>query len=144
MSKYDIVISDILVDSFLDVLFFLLTAILSELREKPRKDWVTEKKNIEEFVWGASLFLTAHPFLCHFLLLPLSSPFPFLLDVLAEWPLKKYIILRWLVFCVMVLCVNGQKYDNLLQFNTHWLASLGTWYYFSLCFSFSCSGYGLT
>ena len=43
--KYDVVISDILVGSFLDVLFFLLAVILSELREKPRtKDWVTEKK----------------------------------------------------------------------------------------------------
>ena len=33
----------------------------------------------------------------------------------------------WVVFCVM-LWVNGQKYENLLQFNTSWLASLRTWY----------------
>ena len=41
---YDVVISDILVGSFLDVLYFFLAVILSELHEKPRrKDWVTEK-----------------------------------------------------------------------------------------------------
>ena len=89
-------------------------------------------------------FLTARPLSMSFSVASLSSPFPFLLDVLAEWPLKRYIILRWLVLCVMIPCVNSQKYDNLLQFNTNWLASLGTWYYFRLCFSFSCSGHGLT
>ena len=36
LCKYEIVILDILVGSFLDVLFFLLTLILSELLEKPR------------------------------------------------------------------------------------------------------------
>ena len=44
MWKYDIVISDTLVDSFLDVFFLLLAVILLELHKKPRrKDWVTEK-----------------------------------------------------------------------------------------------------
>ena len=44
MWKYDIVISDTLVDSLLDVFFLLLAVILLELHEKPRrKDWVTEK-----------------------------------------------------------------------------------------------------
>ena len=42
--KYDVVISDILVGSFLDVLYVLFVVILSELHEKPRrKYWVTEK-----------------------------------------------------------------------------------------------------
>ena len=42
--KYDIVISDALVGGFMDVLFLLLSVILSELHEKPnRKDWLTEK-----------------------------------------------------------------------------------------------------
>ena len=42
--KYYIVISDTLVGSFLDVLFWLLAVILSELHERPRrKDWVSEK-----------------------------------------------------------------------------------------------------
>ena len=50
----------------------------------------------------------------------------------------------WVVFCVMISWVNGQKYENLLQFNTNWLASLSTWYYFRLCFSFSCSSYDLS
>ena len=45
LCKYYIVISDIRVGFFLDVLFLLLAVILSELYEKPRrnKDWVTEK-----------------------------------------------------------------------------------------------------
>ena len=53
-------------------------------------------------------------------------------------------MLRWFVFCVMIPWVNSRKYDNLLQFNASWLVSLETWYNFRLCFSFSCSGYGLT
>ena len=47
LCKYYIVISDVLVGFFLDVLFLvlLLAVILSELHEKPKrnKDWVTEK-----------------------------------------------------------------------------------------------------
>ena len=35
------------------------------------------------------------------------------------------------------------KIWKFLTFNTSWLASLRTWYYFRLCFSFSCSGYDL-
>ena len=57
LHKYCIVISDAMVYSLLDALFLLLSVILSELHEEPRrKDWVTEKKYIEEFVWGISLF----------------------------------------------------------------------------------------
>ena len=42
--KYYLVISDKLIDSFLDVFYLLLAVLLSELHEKPRrKDWVTEK-----------------------------------------------------------------------------------------------------
>ena len=37
-----------------------------------------------------------------------------------------------------------QKYENLIQFNTSWWASLATWYYFRFCFTFICSGYDLT
>ena len=48
-----------------------------------------------------------------------------------------------MVFCVMVSRANGRKYENLLRFITSWLASLRKWYYFRLCFSFSCSGYDL-
>ena len=51
LCQYDIVISDRLAGYFLDVLSFLLTVISSEHHEKPRrKDWVTEKMCIEEFV----------------------------------------------------------------------------------------------
>ena len=80
-------------------------------------------------------------FLCHFLLLSSSTTCPFLSEVLAESPLWRYIILLWVVFCVITSWVNCWKYENLLQFNTSWLASLRTWLYFRHCFSFSCSGY---
>ena len=45
LCKHYILILDILVGSFLDVLFLLLAVILSGLHEKPRrnKDWVTGK-----------------------------------------------------------------------------------------------------
>ena len=44
-------------DRLLDVFFLLLAVILLELHENPRrKDWVTEKKYTEEFVWRTSLF----------------------------------------------------------------------------------------
>ena len=71
-----------------------------------------------------------------------STPSPFLSDVLAEWPLLRYRILLWVVFCVAISRVNGRKYENLLQFNTSWLASLKK-RCFRLCFSFYCSGYEL-
>ena len=46
----------------------------------------------------------------------------------------------------MMSWVNGWKYENPLQSinNTSWLTCLRMWYYFRLCFSFSCSGYDLT
>ena len=56
----------------------------------------------------------------------------------------RYIVLWCLVLCLMIWCVNCQEYDNLLQFNTSWLASPGTKYYFSFCFSFSSSDYDLS
>ena len=43
----------------------------------------------------------------------------------------------------MISWVNGQKQENLLQFNTSWLASLRIWYYFRLFSSFSCPCYDL-
>ena len=140
LCKYFLVISDLQVDSFLDELFFLFAVILPELHEKPRgKDWITEKstrKNLckEYHFFDCALFIRC---LCF-----LHSPFP--INVLVEWPLKRYIVLSWVVFCVMISWVNGQKYENLLQFNTSWLSSLRTWYFFKLCFRFSCSGYDLT
>ena len=57
LCKYFIIISDILVGTFLYVLFLLLAVILSGLLEKPRrnKDWVTEKSTLKN-VWRTSLF----------------------------------------------------------------------------------------
>ena len=54
--------------------------------------------------------------LCSWLFTP--STFPS--DVLAEEPLYRHITLLWVVFCVMISWVNGQKYENLLHFNTSW------------------------
>ena len=90
-------------------------------------------------------FLTARPpfyviFCCFLRLLP---PLPQLTQV-AEWPLYRCMILVWVVFCVMISWVNGQKSEKCFQFNNRWLGSLRTWYYFRFCFSFSCSGYDLT
>ena len=56
-----------------------------------------------------------------FLLLSLSTPSPFPSSVIAEWSLQRYIIL---LYCVMISWVNGEKYENLLQVHTSWLASL--------------------
>ena len=47
-----------------------------------------------------------------------------------------------MVFYVVISWVNWRKYEKISQFNTDWVASLRTWYYFR--FSFSCSGYELT
>ena len=44
----------------------------------------------------------------------------------------------------MISWVNGRKYENLLQFYFSWLSALRTWYYFGLCFSFSCFFFDLT
>ena len=82
------VISDTLLGSFLDVLFFLLTLTLAELHEKPRrKDSVTEKSTSENLREGHHFFDCTPSSLCHFLLLSLSSPSPFPKKPLAEWPL---------------------------------------------------------
>ena len=104
-----------------------------------------QKKYIEEFVLGTSLFWLRSLLYCFLIFccfLCFHSP-------LAIWrtcwiTLWKYTIMRWLVFCVMIPSVNSQNYANLLQFNTSWWLSLGRWYYFTLCFSLSSSDYDLT
>ena len=93
-----------------------------ETKKKRLSCW---KKYIEESV----SFDCILSFLCHFLLLFLSTPSTFPSDVLAERPLYRQIVLLWVVFCVMILWVNGEKHQNLLHFNTSWLASLRTWYH---------------
>ena len=79
LCKYDIVISDVLVGCFLDVLFLML-ATISGLHDKPRrnKDWVTEKrakKNLCErhhFFWLHALLSMA--FSVAFFVFSLLSP----------------------------------------------------------------------
>ena len=128
--SYFMVILDPLRSFFFDGLFLLLAIILSELYDKPRrnKDSVTEKKCIEEFVWGTSMF-----WLHAFLSLQFVTFFVYSLP-LPKWrtcwmaPIKTHNTLAGGVLC-NELWVNGQKYEDLLQFNNSWLISLRTWYY---------------
>ena len=126
----------------LEVLFFFrsLEYYQSFMRNQEGKN-ESQKKVHKRICEKDITFLTAHPVLyifCCFLCL--FSP-PFQVRYLWNDP---YIVLLWLVFCEMTSLVSGWKYENLLQFNNSWLASLRMWYYFRLCFNFSCSGYDLT
>ena len=87
-------------------------------------------------------FLAARLPFCVTLLLS-SFTLPSQMAYLLNGPCKDIIFL-WVVFCVMISWVNQRKYENILQFNTSWLTSVRAWYYFRLCFSFSCSGSGHT
>ena len=136
MCKYYIVISDTLEGTFPDV-FLLPAVILSELHVKPRrKDWVSEKMYRKICVRGINLLIALPPFyviLCCFLcLLPSPSQVTYLLNGPYGW------------CSVMISWVNGRKYENLLQFYFSWLPALRTWYFFRLCFSFSCFVFHLT
>ena len=69
------------------MLFLLLAIVLSEPHEKTRgnNDRVTEIVH--------SLFLDCRPsLLYHFLLLSSFTPNPFPSDVLAEWPVYRYMV----------------------------------------------------
>ena len=90
-----------------------------------------------------SWFKPSFPY--HFLLLSSSTPSSSQVTYLLNGPyIKRYSVLLWVLFCVMVSWVKGQKHENVFQFNTSWLASLKMQYYFRLSFSFSCSGYDVT
>ena len=122
MCKCYIVISDTPVGSFLDVLQLLLALICQSFMKNQDGKIELQKKAHRRIRGMGMTFSTAHPpFYVSFLLLSLYVPFTFPSIVLTKW----YIILLWLVFCVMISWANGQKYENLLQFNTSWLA-----YYF--------------
>ena len=96
---------------------------------------------MEELAWGTSLcWLHAFLYVIFVALFVYSLTLP---KGRTCW-MAQYIILVWVLFCVMISWVNGPKCENLLQFNTSWLESPRTWYYFKLCFSFSCSSYDLT
>ena len=72
LRKYYTVISDTLVGSFFDVLFFLLVVILPEVQVKPRrKDRVLEKIYRKICVRGIN-FLTALPHICAILSVMIS------------------------------------------------------------------------
>ena len=95
------------------------------------------KKCAEEFVWGTSLFWR-HALLSMSFFVALFVYSPPQVTYLLNGPNKdtKYCYWWHSVWC--------QKYEIRLQFNISWLASVRTWYYLRLFFSFSCSGYDLT
>ena len=118
------------------VLFLLLALILSGLYEKPRrkKDWVSEKKYIEEFVWRTSFFLNWQPPF-YVLLVAFFDYSPSQVTYLLNGPNKDRCCYAW-------YSVWYQKYENLLQFNTSCLAK--NVILFQTFFSFSCSSCDLT
>ena len=98
---------------------------------------------IDEFVWGTSFFRLHSPLSVSFVV----TFFIFCLSLL-EWRIS------WMGHIKMcniamggILCDDimreRSKYENLLKLDTSWLASLITWYYFRLSFSFICSDYDL-
>ena len=56
LCKYEVVISDTLVVSFLDVLFLLVAVILSEFMRNQKERLSYRKKSIEKSVWRTSRF----------------------------------------------------------------------------------------
>ena len=91
-------------------------------------------------MWGITFLTTSLSvsFFASFLFY--SLPFPS--DVLSEWLNTWYQYGWYSVWWYYEWTVENEKISSL--FNTSWLASLRTRYYFRLCFSFSCSGYDLT
>ena len=68
LCKYNIVVSDTLVGSFLDVLFLLFAVILSGFHEKPsrNRDWITEKNTYKNLCEGHDVLDGTSCFLCDF------------------------------------------------------------------------------
>ena len=100
LRKYYIVIWDTLIGPFLDVLFLLLSGILSELREKPRrKHCVTENSLQKNCFERNHLFGCASSFLCLFVAFFIYSLF------LPKWrtcgtaPIKIYSIAMGDILC---------------------------------------------
>ena len=93
--------------------FFLGCAFFNAHLSIIRTSWETKKESLSyrkstwKNLWGTSLFWQYAPLSMSFFVVFLSTPSPLPSDVLAEWPLKRYIILQWLVFCVMIPCVNS-------------------------------------
>ena len=108
---YYIVISDTLLASFLDMLFLLLTVILSELHENARRKEIELQKKVHRRICVRDItFLSARSPFYVFLLFSSSSLSPFASDTMAA---IKIHVLLWVVLCVVMSWVNGQKYGNL-------------------------------
>ena len=121
-SYLKLVIADTLVGSFLDVLFLLLAVILSEFHEKPKKEtWEGKKKKIElqkryieEFVWGTSLFwlyaLLSMTFLVTFFVYSLP-----LLKWRTCWiaPIKMHKIVMGVILCDDIMSGRSKIWKSL-------------------------------
>ena len=121
---------------FLGCALFVARCNIIKASCETKKERLSFRENIEKnwCEWHKRFYCTPS-FLCISLLLSLTTPFPFPSEQ-AQWPYGWCsVILSW---------VNGQKYENLLQFYFNWLPALRTWYYFRFCFSFSCSVFDLT
>ena len=127
MCKYFIVISVLLVGTFLDVLFLMLAVIL---RNQEGKKIQLQKKNcIEEFVWGTSLF-SLHAFLSMSL---------FIAFFVYSLPLSKW---RTCWIKIHNIAIEGILSDDIMSKLSkiwkslkylgnliyNWLAPLRTWY----------------
>ena len=86
LCKYYVVLSDLLAESFLDVFFLLLTVILSELHEKPRRIKIElQKKDHRRISVREITFLTTRLpfdviFCCFLRLLPPLSQVTYVLN----------------------------------------------------------------
>ena len=127
LCKYYIVISDTLVDSFLDEPFLSLAVILSELHKKPRrKDWVSKKSMWKNLCEGYHIFDYTLSFLCLFVaFFVFSLPIPkWHTCSMRAWPIALSLSLflslslSLSLYIYIYIYINGWKYENLLQFNT--------------------------
>ena len=128
---------------FLGCAFLLADYNITRASWKTKKERLSyRKKYKEEFVSGTSLFwlhaLLSMSFSVAFFVF--SLPFP---KKPTCWmiPIKIHNIVMVGILCDDTISEQSKIW---LQSNTSWLTSLETWYYFRLCFSFSCSGYDVT
>ena len=110
-------------------LFVAHCNIMGAFCETKKERLSYRKKYIEQFVWRKSLFWLHALLSISFFIAFFVYFFPYPKWSTCWMTPERYKVLLWVLFCVMILWVNGRKYENLLQFNTSWLASLRTWYH---------------
>ena len=100
---------------FLRCAFFVACCNIIRASWETNKEWRLSyrKKYIEKSEWGTLFFWLVDSFLCHLFLLSLSTPSPFPSDVLAEWPLSRFIILLWVIFCDDIMSERSKTWKSL-------------------------------